>query len=142
REIVKARKLKRIETTTELTELLYPILKSYKKEKIHPLTLVYQALRIGVNDELRALEEFLEAAIDCLSPGGRLGVITFHSLEDRIVKQCFRHHASDKDSTSGLSGLFLDKKPRVKLLATKPIVPSEEEILANPRARSAKLRGV
>jgi 16S rRNA (cytosine1402-N4)-methyltransferase len=90
--------------------------------RIHPATRTFQALRIAVNDELGALRDGLDAALDRTAIGGRIAVISFHSLEDRIVKQTFR------------------EDPRVRALTRKPLVPSEEEIAANPRARSAKLR--
>ena len=92
------------------------------RRRVHPATRTFQALRIAVNDELGALERGLDGAIERTRPGGRIAVISFHSLEDRIVKYRFR---SD---------------PRLSALTKKPIVPSEEELAANPRARSAKLR--
>ncbi len=95
-----------------------------------------------MNKELEVLEQTLSQAIDLLAPGGRLAVISFHSLEDRIVKKEMRLAASDKWETSGLggSGLFQDKTPLVKLITKKPIEPSLEEVKLNPRSRSAKLR--
>ena len=79
-------------------------------------------------------------AVQRLNPGGRLAVISFHSLEDRRVKQFFQYAAADKESTTGLAGLFLNKEPSVRLLSKKPLVPSEREIEMNPRSRSARLR--
>lgn len=141
--IVKAREERPIKTTLELGAILEPVLRVWPQKKgIHPLTLVFQALRICVNSELEVLEKVLPQAIEALSPGGRLVVITFHSLEDRIVKRAFRFAASDKEQTTGLGGLFLDKEPTVELITRKPIVPNAAEIAANPRARSAKLRVV
>lgn len=140
RAIVKARLLQSIATTSDLKKILHPVLFRYAKRGMNPLTLVFQALRICVNSELENLEQFLPKAIDWLSPGGRLAAISFHSLEDRIVKTQMRLAASDKWETSGLCGLFRDKEPLVKLISKKPIEPSEEEILKNPRSRSAKLR--
>lgn len=125
-------------STKDLVEALYGVLKS--KKDIHPLTLVFQALRIAVNGELEVLEKVLPKALNLLKPGGRLAIISFHSLEDRIVKNFFRYEADDKMSTSGIGGLFLDKHPTVKLLTKKPLAASKEEIAANPRSRSAKLR--
>jgi 16S rRNA (cytosine1402-N4)-methyltransferase len=93
-----------------------------------------------VNAELEVLETVIPEAIELLNSGGRLAVISFHSLEDRIVKNAFRFAADDKMSTSGIGGMFLDKDPIVKLITRKPIVPSDEEIETNPRSRSAKLR--
>lgn len=141
REIVRSRQEKPILTTLELAEVLRRAL-PYSKKGINPATLVFQALRICVNNELHVLEKVLPAAIECLAPGGRLGVITFHSLEDRIVKNVMRLAASDKVQTSGLCGLFLDKEPIVDLVTRKPLVPSDQEIAENPRSRSAKLRVV
>jgi 16S rRNA (cytosine1402-N4)-methyltransferase len=139
--IVHARKTKKIETTGQLVEVLQPIFFSKKRKKeIHPLTLIFQALRIAVNRELQTLEENLPKLIELLASGGRLAVISFHSLEDRIVKNCFQYAASDKISTSGQAGLFIEKTPSVKIITKKPTTPSEEEIALNPRSRSAKLR--
>jgi 16S rRNA (cytosine1402-N4)-methyltransferase len=101
-----------------------------QRGRTHPATLAFQALRIAVNDELGALEEGLAAAVHLLKPGGRLAVISFHSLEDRIVKWRFREWSQPNDNDPAL----------VRILTRKPVVPSEEEIAMNPRARSAKLR--
>lgn len=140
RVLVQARAQAPITTTKQLTDILLPLLGWKYATGKHPLTLIFQALRIAVNDELVALERVLPQAIDLLQPHGRLAVISFHSLEDRIVKNCFRQAASDKLETSGLSGLFIDKKPTVALLTKRPIAPSDVEIAHNPRSRSAKLR--
>lgn len=137
--IVEGRKKKPIETTQALVNLLEPHLYD-PRSKIHPLTRVFQALRIAVNRELEVLETFLHQALKTLAPGGRLAVISFHSLEDRIVKQQFRDWASDKVSTTGLQGLFLDKEPEGIVITSKPMEASEEEVSENPRARSARLR--
>ncbi len=139
--LVESRMKSPILTTAELSQTLYPVLNRKAKKGIHPLTLVFQALRIAVNAELEVLEEALPRAIERLTPGARLAVISFHSLEDRIVKNIFRYEASDKEDTTGLAaGLFIDKKPTVKILTKKPVVPTEAEIMQNPRSRSAKLR--
>jgi len=106
--------------TADLAALVARVVRT--SGRIHPATRTFQALRIAVNDELGALRDGLEAALDRTTLGGRIAVISFHSLEDRIVKQTFR------------------EDPRVRALTRKPLVPSEEEIAANPRARSAKLR--
>lgn len=140
RTIVQARQSHPILTTSDLKSVLNPVLARRAKKGIHPLTLVFQALRISVNKELEVLETFLPKAVDLLVPHGRLAVISFHSLEDRIVKTHMRFEASDKWETSGLSGLFRDKEPTVKIVTKKPIEASEEEIGKNPRSRSAKLR--
>jgi 16S rRNA (cytosine1402-N4)-methyltransferase len=140
RAIVQARSSRPFITTEDLKKVLIPVLSRFAKKTIHPLTLVFQALRICVNRELEVLETFLPKAIDFLAPNGRLAVISFHSLEDRIVKTHMRLAASDKWETSGLSGLFRDKDPTVKLVTRKPIESSEREVRDNPRSRSAKLR--
>jgi len=142
RRIVSFRKEEPITTTMQLAKILEPVLRPKNRKAINPLTLVFQALRIATNDELGAIETALPAALQRLRPGGILGVISFHSLEDRIVKKFFRQAASDKQNTEGLSGLFLDKEPEVNLLTPKPIVALEEEIAVNPRSRSAKMRFV
>ncbi|MCH8049409.1 16S rRNA (cytosine(1402)-N(4))-methyltransferase RsmH, partial [Patescibacteria group bacterium] len=118
--VVKARREKRIETTTQLADIITRVKK--RREKIHPATKVFQALRIAVNDELHQIDAGLRAAVDMLKPGGRLAAISFHSLEDRLVKHFFK---SD---------------PQLKRITKKIIRPSVEEITRNPRARSAKLR--
>ncbi len=143
KQVVEKRKAGDILTTGKLVEILDPILrKPWKKGGIHPLTLIFQGLRICVNKELEVLEKFLPAALEALKPKGILAVITFHSLEDRVVKNFFRDAASDKVSTSGIGGMFLDKNPQVVILSRKPIVPSDEECEKLPRSRSAKMRAV
>ncbi|HRD55844.1 MAG TPA: 16S rRNA (cytosine(1402)-N(4))-methyltransferase RsmH [Parachlamydiaceae bacterium] len=137
--IVQARKKAPITTTLQLKELLSPLF-SWKKKGINPLTLIFQGLRIAVNRELDVLEVMIPKSLELLQKGGRLGVITFHSLEDRIVKNAFRFAASDKFDTVGLGGVFKDKEPLVKILTKKPLAAAEEEITKNPRSRSAKLR--
>lgn len=139
RAIVAARSQKPILTTHELVAVLKPVF-FWKKKGINPLTLIFQALRIYVNHELDVLQKVIPEAIELLVKGGRLGVISFHSLEDRIVKNGFNFAASDKYDTSGIAGVFLDKTPVVKVITKKPIAPSLEEIDINPRSRSAKLR--
>jgi 16S rRNA (cytosine1402-N4)-methyltransferase len=125
--IVEARKLKSIETTKELVAIIEKAVpKFYLFRRIHPATKTFQALRIKVNDELGALREGLEKGLGALKQGGRFAVITFHSLEDRIVKQTFREWAHEG---------------RGSVLTKKPIVAGAEEIQQNKRARSAKLRG-
>ncbi len=126
RVIVEARKKHEIETARELADIISSAVPGfYRRGKIHPATRTFQALRIAVNDELNALTQALKEALALLAPGGRLAVISFHSLEDRIVKHAFRD-AEDADA-----GMRITKKP---------IVPSEAERKKNPRARSAKLR--
>jgi 16S rRNA (cytosine1402-N4)-methyltransferase len=140
--LVQARQLKPIETTQELVEILAPLLSRHKKRGLHPLTLIFQGLRLAVNGELEALQKALPVAVERLRKGGRLGCISFHSLEDRIVKQLFQQEASDKVSTTGLSGLFIAQIPRLKIVTRKPVMATREEVAENPRSRSAKLRVV
>jgi 16S rRNA (cytosine1402-N4)-methyltransferase len=134
------RKHRPICTTKELEHLLKGIATLPPGRKIHPMTLVFQALRIAVNDELGAIIEVLPQALRRLRSGGRLAVITFHSLEDRLVKQYFRDAASDKieDVTSPTGPK--KKEPLVCIITKKPIAPSLAETRQNPRSRSAKLR--
>lgn len=139
RTIVAQRKEKSINTTLELAEILRRAI-PFTKKGINPATLVFQALRICVNAELDVIETVMPIAIDLLAKGGLLGVISFHSLEDRIVKNSMRFAANDKFNTEGIGGVFLDKEPTVNLVTKKPIAPSDEEIGSNPRSRSAKLR--
>lgn len=139
RAIVAARNEKPINTTLELAEVLRKAI-PYTKKGINPATLVFQALRICVNAELDVIEKAMPAAIDMLAKDGILGVISFHSLEDRIVKNAMRFAASDKFDTEGIGGVFLDKEPIVNLITRKPVIPGDEEIHINPRSRSAKLR--
>lgn len=139
RAIIQARSKNKMVTTHDLAEALRTVLKPTKKG-ISPLTLAFQGLRIAVNDELSVLENLLPQAIEALAPGGRLAVISFHSLEDRIVKNAFRYAASDKENTSGIGGVFIDKEPTATLVTRKPIIAEEEEVKRNPRSRSAKLR--
>lgn len=143
RTLISARQNGYISTTKQLVEILEPVLRQHAKKKIHPLTKVFQALRIAVNGELEALKKGISNAMAALPAGGVLAVITFHSLEDRIVKQAFQYAASDKMETSSKgTGLFLDKKPEGLLLTRKPIVATEEEIKKNGRSRSARLRAI
>ena len=140
RKIEQAREVKPIETTTELAE----IIKSAKpakelKKKGHPAKQIFQAIRIEVNNELGAADESIQQAIDLLAVGGRISVITFHSLEDRLTKQLFKE-ASTVDVPKGLPFIPDDLQPKLELVSRKPILPSKEELEANNRAHSAKLR--
>jgi 16S rRNA (cytosine1402-N4)-methyltransferase len=133
-----------IQTTTQLAALIEraaPRPRGKPAKAIHPATRVFQALRIAVNDELGAVERTLPRAIDLLRPGGRLAVISFHSLEDRIVKETFREAAREVVSPPGMASIR-PKPAVVDLITPKPIEASAEEIALNPRARSAKLRVV
>jgi 16S rRNA (cytosine1402-N4)-methyltransferase len=129
-----------IATTFQLKEVLEKVLGKKRFGEKEPVTQIFQALRIATNRELEVLEEFLPQGIELLTPGGRMGIITFHSLEDRIVKDSFTLAASDKWNTSGYRGHFQDKTPEVLLISRKAIKPTDEETDLNPRARSAKLR--
>ena len=111
------------------------------RRKIHPATQVFQALRIAVNEELAALERVIPTAVDLLRPGGRLAVISFHSLEDRIVKRRFKELATTVAPPPGMASIE-ERQAQIRLLNRKPIVPQAAEIDANPRSRSAKLRAV
>lgn len=121
--IVEFRKTKKIETTNELAEIILKVRRRTEKDRTHPATRVFQALRIAVNDEMDSLEAVLPQAVEILETGGRLAVISFHSLEDRIVKNFM------KDNTGSL-----------QIITNKPVEASEQEIENNPRARSGKLR--
>ena len=110
------------------------------REKQHPAKRSFQAIRIAVNDELGAVERMLASAIDRLNPGGRLAVITFHSLEDRIVKTAFQEAARGCTCPKDFPVCVCGKKPKVKLITRHPIVADQAELAENPRARSAKLR--
>ena len=111
-------------------------------QRLHPATRVFQALRIAVNDELGALRAGLTAALDRLCPGGRLAVISFHSLEDRLVKHGFRAAASSCVCPPRLPVCVCGRQAQVKILTPRGVRPAEAEIVANPRARSAVLRAV
>ena len=130
------------QTTQGLAQVIETALPRPKKGKsIHPATQVFQALRIAVNDELQAVETILPCAIDLLATGGRLAVISFHSLEDRIVKTIFKEASKEIVSPPGMASI--ESKPAtVKLITRKPIVAKDAEITENPRSRSAKLRVV
>jgi len=127
-------------TTFELKSMLEPVLGKKRFGEKEPITQIFQALRIATNRELDVLQEFLPSGIELLPKGGRMGVITFHSLEDRMVKETFNLKASDKWATTGYRGHFMDKEPEVLLVNRKAIGPSEDELAINPRCRSAKLR--
>lgn len=141
REIEKRRQEKEITTTGELVEIIKDVIPAPARRKGgHPAKRVFQAVRIAVNDELGVIEESLEQAIEMLSLNGRVSVITFHSLEDRIVKTMFKEYSQPKDTPPGLPVLPEEFEPLLKLVNRKPIVASEEELTENNRARSAKLR--
>lgn len=139
--IDRARQQQPIETTVQLADIIRSAMPpAARREKQHPAKRSFQAIRIAVNDELGAVREAMEKAIDCLNPGGRLAVITFHSLEDRIVKAAFQQAAQGCTCPKDFPVCICGKKPKVRLTPRKPILPDEREIEENPRARSAKLR--
>ncbi len=139
--IKRARQEKPIETTMELSDIIRNAMPpAARREKQHPAKRSFQAIRIAVNDELMSVEQAMERAIECLAPKGRLAVITFHSLEDRIVKSAFKNAAQGCICPKDFPVCVCGRKPKVKLVSRKPILPSAEEIAENPRARSAKLR--
>jgi len=110
------------------------------REKQHPAKRSFQAIRIAVNNELGSVEKVMEDAIPCLKPGGRLAVITFHSLEDRIVKTAMNAASKGCTCPPNFPVCVCGKKPKVKLINKKPIVATQQELEENPRSRSAKLR--
>ena len=143
RAIVRARETAPVKTTLELVEIIKSAMPpAALREKQHPAKRSFQAIRIAVNGELDALPPMLSGAIDHLNPGGRLAVITFHSLEDRIVKRAFQDAAKGCTCPPEFPVCVCGKKPRVRLVTRKPIVSGAAELEENSRARSAKLRVV
>lgn len=141
--IVEARQKKAVETTTELAEIIKEAIPArFRREGPHPARRTFQGIRIEVNRELEILEQALKDAVDCLQSGGRLAVITFHSLEDRIVKNTFKSLQDPCTCPPDFPICQCGKKPTVRIMTRKPIVPSEKEVESNPRSRSAKLRVV
>ncbi len=141
RKIEEARKKASIETTGQLVDLIKEGIPAAARRKGgHPAKRIFQAIRIAVNDELGAAEDSLVDAIDLLKVGGRISVITFHSLEDRLCKTLFKEASSIPDLPPGLPVIPEDMKPTLKLITRKPILPSDEELEENNRSRSAKLR--
>ena len=139
--ICRIRETKPIKTTLELVDVIRGAMPaSALREKQHPAKRSFQAIRIAVNDELGAVRQVMEAAIPKLNPGGRLAIITFHSLEDRIVKNGMADAAKGCICPPNFPVCVCGKKPQVKLVNKKPIVSGDEELERNPRARSAKLR--
>lgn len=141
RKIEAAREKKPIETTGELVEIIKDAIPAPARRKGgHPAKRIFQAIRIAVNDELGVFEKSLQQAIELIAPGGRISVITFHSLEDRICKVTFKRASETPDLPPGLPIIPEEYKPILKLITRKPILPSEHELEENNRARSAKLR--
>ena len=132
---------KPIETTLELVDIIRAAMPAAAlREKQHPAKRSFQAIRIAVNDELGSVEKVMRDAIPCLNPGGRLAIITFHSLEDRIVKNGMANASKGCTCPPNFPVCVCGRKPQVKLVNRKPIVSGDEELERNPRARSAKLR--
>ncbi|TDM03934.1 16S rRNA (cytosine(1402)-N(4))-methyltransferase RsmH [Macrococcus carouselicus] len=143
RNIEKTREVTPIETTVQLVEIIKDSIPAPARRKGgHPAKRVFQAIRIAVNDELGAFETSIEQAIDSVKQGGRISVITFHSLEDRICKQIFREYEKGPDIPRGLPVIPDEFRPKLKRVNRKPVESSTEELTANNRARSAKLRVV
>ncbi|OUN07640.1 16S rRNA (cytosine(1402)-N(4))-methyltransferase [Flavonifractor sp. An92] len=139
--IDRRRQEKPIETTLELVDIIRDAMPAKaRKEKQHPAKRCFQAIRIAVNDELTSVDRMLQAAVPRLNPGGRLAVISFHSLEDRIVKNALAEFARGCICPPDFPVCVCGRKPQVKLVNRKPIVSGEQELEENPRARSAKLR--
>ena len=139
--ICRVRQERPIRTTLELVDVIRSAMPaSALREKQHPAKRSFQAIRIAVNDELGSVERVMRDAIDLLNPGGRLAIITFHSLEDRIVKNAMAEAAKGCTCPPNFPVCVCGKKPLVKLISRKPIVATDEELDVNPRSRSAKLR--
>ena len=138
--IVKARNIAPVKTTGELAEIIKNNVPLKVRREKNPCRKTFQAIRIAVNDELGVLKTALDDAFELLNPGGRLSIITFHSLEDRIVKLKFRELCEGCTCPKSLPICVCGNKPTLKLVNRKPILPSDEELSENPRSRSAKLR--
>jgi len=141
KEIINSRKRKKIESTKELVNIILKITPArYLKSRIHPATRVFQALRLATNDELGSLKEALAVTTDILKVGGRLAVVSFHSGEDRIVKQWLRQESKDCLCPPQAPVCVCEHRARFKTIVKKPLMASDEELNDNPRSRSAKLR--
>lgn len=139
--IVAARAEKPVETTGELVDLIKAAIPAAAREGgHHPAKRTFQAIRIEVNGELDVIAPAIESAVRLLAPGGRIAIITFHSLEDRIVKQTYAKLAQGCTCPPNFPVCVCGNKPKIKIITKKPILPSEEELSVNPRSRSAKLR--
>ncbi|MFZ2975346.1 MAG: 16S rRNA (cytosine(1402)-N(4))-methyltransferase RsmH [Candidatus Moraniibacteriota bacterium] len=141
KKIIEYRKEKKIETTQELADIVKnAIPEKFRHSKLNLATKTFQALRIEVNQELKNLEKFIPQAIERLKPKGRLAIISFHSLEDRIVKNIFRENARGCICPPDFPQCVCGKKPKVVIITRKPIAPTDLEVSDNPKSRSAKLR--
>lgn len=138
--IVKYRENKEITRTLELVEIIKSGVGANYFYKKHPERVIFQALRIEVNSELKALKKALPEAIMNLKSGGRIVVITFHSLEDRIVKNIFKEYAEVNEIFKGMPNIPLEYQPKIKIINHKPLLPTDEELAENSRSKSAKLR--
>lgn len=139
--IIKYRKSNPIKTSTELSAIVSnSIPKKFHPKRIHPATKTFQALRIAVNNELENLKTFIDKAVKLLKPGARLVIISFHSLEDRIVKRSFKYYSSSCICPPDLPACACSKKSELKILTKTPVTPSQSELADNPRSRSAKMR--
>lgn len=136
--ICRKREQKKIESTLEIVSIINEI--TPFKYRIKTLSRVFQALRIYINNELENLQLFLNKAIELLAPGGRIVILTYHSLEDRIVKETFKYETLDCICPKEYPVCKCDKEQRLKIITKKPVIPSDTEIEENFRARSAKLR--
>lgn len=141
-QIIKKRESARIETTTQLADIIASCYPAAARRDGNPARKCFQALRIAVNDELGSLERVLDTAFDMLNVGGVLSIITFHSLEDRIVKQKFKEYCTGCTCPSDFPVCVCGKTPRGALQFRKPVTASEEELAVNQRSRSAKLRAI
>lgn len=140
KEIVNEREKKTITTTKELVDCIKKAVGENYFYKTHPERNIFQAIRIEVNEELTGLEQVLPDAIDLLNDKGRLVVVTFHSLEDRIIKQTFKKYSEVDDMLKGLPNIPKEYLPKIKVITKKPILPSKKELEENTRSKSAKLR--
>jgi 16S rRNA (cytosine1402-N4)-methyltransferase len=139
--IVDYRKKEKIKTTGELVEIIkHAVPAKARREGPHPAKRTFQAIRIEVNNELGILEKAINDSVNLLNANGRIAIITFHSLEDRIVKNAFKKLADPCECPPSFPQCVCGKKPQIKIITRKPIIPTNEEILNNPRSRSAKLR--
>ena len=140
KKIVSERLKKEIKTTKELVKIIESAVGAKYFNKNHPERQIFQAIRIEVNGEIDVLKKVLPDAIDLLNKNGRISVITFHSLEDRIVKQIFKKNSEVDDLVKGLPNIPKEYQPKLKLINKKPILPTEKELKENSRSKSAKLR--
>ena len=139
--IVERRSRRPIRTTRELAEIILAAVPAgARTERIHPATKSFQAIRIAVNREIESLQAGLDAGISLLGPGGRVCVLSYHSLEDRVVKETFARHAGRCTCPSGLPICVCGAKKSIRILTKRPLTPTDEEVRVNPRSRSAKLR--